>query len=113
MPKRVSSTDPDPQDRYRSWPDLTFYYGLGWDEIRRMPRWLRRIYVEELPRLKAERQAAGIDISSFPHMKKQDQERMIRRLNRQIGVEAQKATPGAIAAAGIAVKKVPMKVEGD
>lgn len=76
-------TDADHEDgRYRHWPDLAFWYGLTWAELRRMPRGVRRTYERELPRLRAEAQAERIDAASFPHMKKEDQRRVVRRIER-------------------------------
>jgi hypothetical protein len=106
----------DPQERYRSWPALSWYYTLGWDEIRRMPRWLRRIYVEELPKLKAEAKSEAIDVSTFPHMKRQSQERITRRINRLIGPKPKslsKASPAEASALPIGVKFVPNPEGGD
>lgn len=102
----------DPRDRYRSWPALSYHYKMGWEEILRMPRWLRRIYIEELPRLQAESLSSAIDAAAFPHMKKQAQQRVQRRINRQVGERPQKlkdAPKDKVQALPIGIKFVPME----
>lgn len=69
--------------QFRSvYPDLSRYYGMGWEEIARMPPWLKKIYVEALPRLKAEEQLAALQAAGFPHMKKSARRTLHQKLSR-------------------------------
>ena len=102
----------DPRDRYRSWPALSYHFGLSWDEIRRMPRWLRRIYTEELPRLRAQQMSEAIDAACFPNMEGGAQRRVLRRISRALGEEPHKpetetGAKEAAASIGIGTKFVP------
>jgi len=72
-----------------------------------MPKWLCSLYIEELPRLRAQAQLAAIDSSSFSDMEEGARKRLLRRLNREAGVGPAQASPQSIAASGIGVKMVP------
>lgn len=68
----------------RLWPRLSFHYGLSFEELAEMPRWLMDIYLQELPRLLAEQQMAALEASAYPNLKKQDQTRISKRLSRMM-----------------------------
>lgn len=70
--------------RVRIFPQLSYHYGLSFEELTRMPRWAVELYVEELPRLLAEEQQAAIQAAAFPNYDKQDQKRISRSLTRVI-----------------------------
>lgn len=107
-------------NRFRHWPDLSRFYGLSFDDIRRMPAPIRRIYEREMARLIAEEQARMLDVMNFSHMKPAAQRRFIRRLNRRLQSRDHADRPKTeqelkehAAQIGIAVKKVPMKKKAD
>lgn len=84
MTTEQTQTTTDPQARFRHWPDLTRWYGLSFVELSAMPNWARELYEESLPRIKAEELGRMIDASAFPQMQKKAQEKLIRRLNRDL-----------------------------
>lgn len=111
----TATTRSDAEARLALWPDLTYRYGLSYDELRRMPNGIRRIYEEALPRLVAEDLSAAIDAASFPHMKKEGRQSIIRRLRRALDQgrkqEAEVITDGEqftdrLLASGIAITAV-------
>ena len=59
-------------------PALSFWYGLGWDELLHMPNWALRMYVEELPALQAQQELLNFRANSFPHLKTSDRSKMLR-----------------------------------
>src|SRR4051794_38262228 len=67
------------------WPELTYHYGLTFDDLSRMPRWARLIYAKALRRILAEAQLVAVEAASFPYMDKTAQRRMIRQLNMRTG----------------------------
>ena len=101
------------------WPRLTREYGLSPNQIAAMPRWLRRVYIEAIPRILAEEQLAAIEVALFPHMKKEDQRSMHRKISRMARVEREEpAAPKSMeemqalaAMAGIGVEVVPKDEE--
>lgn len=107
----MTETSTDPLDRFRVWADLSYHYGWSPKTISETPRWLRKIYLEELPRLRAQDKAAMIDAASFPHLDKSDQKKISRRIERATSQRAErpadkKATKQRAAAAGIGIKFV-------
>jgi hypothetical protein len=60
-----------------------------------MPRWLWRIYLEKLPALKAAEQLDAIEVTAFPHLKKEDKQRLVRSLSRAAGREAKATVPAS------------------
>jgi hypothetical protein len=118
VPTRTEDESLSP-DRIRYWPDLAFWYGLGFDELRGMPNALRAVYEDALARLKAEHTAILLDATCFPNMKQGEQRSMSLRLERTIrrGLPTERAaTPSSpeeyardAAAMGIGVKFVPPK----
>jgi hypothetical protein len=74
----------DRTDRFRVWADLAFHYSLTYDELRYMPRAMREMYEQELPRLLAEEQSRLLDVFTFTKMKPEAQRRVTRRLQRTI-----------------------------
>jgi hypothetical protein len=66
-----------------TWPELTYHYGLSFDELAAMPRWLRMIYVRGLPRILARQQLAALEAAIYPNLKPNARDRMHRRLARQ------------------------------
>lgn len=89
MPAQTTPKSPDAAEvnleRFQIWPDLQFWYGLTFTELWEMPHGLRHLYEFNLPRLKAERQAAALDASAYPHIGKDAQRSMVRRLELQMG----------------------------
>ena len=93
------------------WPLLSFFYGLTPLELWEMPRGLVRHYLNELPRIRAEEQQLRCQAAAFPHMKKHDQQHMIRRLERMAAPRAPERPTSEIeyraktAAMGIGIKQ--------
>lgn len=79
--------------RVRIFPQLSYHYGLSFEELARMPRWAVELYIDELPRLLAEEQQAAIQAASFPNYDKQDQKRVSRALARTIRRGRAEAAP--------------------
>lgn len=98
----------------REWPQLSYYYGLSFTELAHMPRWLRRAYVRELPRLRARERLAEIETTLMPHMSHEDQRSIMNRLNRAADLpkppvsrpKTQEEMIAAAAGAGIGVELV-------
>lgn len=96
------------------YPDLTFHYGLSWYELVKMPNWLKRMYVDALPRLLAEQQLTALQATAFPNMKKGARSSLVRKLERRAKrrtrgeVLAPKKLEEAAAMAGIGIVKVPV-----
>lgn len=66
----------------RYWPRLTRFYGLTPDLLYTLPHNVRQVYIDALPELEAQEQMNFIEAVTYPHMKKADQSRVSRRLNR-------------------------------
>jgi hypothetical protein len=49
------------------YPELTWHYGISPNEVIRMPRWLKHVYLDALPRLIAAEQLRAIEAASFPN----------------------------------------------
>jgi hypothetical protein len=85
---------PSPADDVRSpvrreveevWPALSFYYpSLGFHELLRMPRWIRRAYIERLDELLAERELMAARAAVFPHLKPADARKYVDALRRRM-----------------------------
>jgi hypothetical protein len=86
--------------RVRIFPQLSYHYGLGFEELTRMPRWAVELYIDELPRLLAEEQQAAIQAAAFPNYDKQDQKRISRNLTRTIRRGRAQAAPKVDIVAG-------------
>lgn len=71
--------------RVRLFPQLSYHYGLSFTELFHLPGWVVDIYIEELPRLLAEQHQAALEAAAYPNFKKQDQQRIQRRLAKVIG----------------------------
>lgn len=73
-----------------AFPVLSFWYGLGYDELMEMPNWVLKLYAEALPGLLAEYQALHLTATSYPYMTKEGQRGVQRRLRQSIrgGVES-------------------------
>ncbi len=54
------------------WPALSRFYGLSFTELRKMPRWAVRLYVEEMEVLHAHEQMDALEAMSFPYMEDDD-----------------------------------------
>ena len=106
------------RDRFEVYPDLSYYYGFTPSEISRMERWLKVLYLEAIPRFRAQNLGDAIAAATFRHMKDEDRRSIQRTLNRALvaGVsdEAEEkpktfGTPeefkDAMAAIGIGVKE--------
>lgn len=65
-------------------PTLTFWYGIGYNELMEMPNWALRLYAEALPGLLAEYQALHLTASAYPYMTKEGQRGVQRRLRQNI-----------------------------
>ena len=97
----------------QEWPKLSRYYGLTPAEISHMPRWLRKVYIAELPKLQAREQLAAAEASLLPHMKQSDQREVLRRLSRLADFPKQPAAKpsskeelvASLAGMGIAVEE--------
>lgn len=50
-----------------------------------MPRWALELYISKLPGLIAEQQMAMATAAAYPHMKKSNQQGLMRRLRRMVG----------------------------
>ena len=69
------SRDPD----IRLWPTLSYHYGLSWLDLAEMPRWLVRVYADELRDLLASDQLRLLEASAYPHLKRAAQQRISGR----------------------------------
>lgn len=92
----METTTPSPTTegtdaRIAQWPDLAYWYGLGYEELKDMPNAVRRVYEEALPRIAAEETARMIDAVSFPNLDKAGQRRLSRRLQRAMNYRAVRA----------------------
>jgi hypothetical protein len=72
----------------RSYPELSFEYGLSFFELARMPRNILDIYIEELPRLRARRQSEAIEAASYTALKERPRQNIAERLNEAMGVRS-------------------------
>ena len=71
----------------RYWPRLTRFYGLTPRDLYTLPHNVRQVYIDALPQLEAQEQMNLIEAVTYPHMKKPDQSRLSRRLNRLAKLE--------------------------
>lgn len=98
------------------WTELTRFYGLTFDDLRRMPRVFRRIYYDAMPRIGANEQMQAIQAASFANLKESDQRKIMKRLERKAAVggvlaeaEAAREVPAAEVANRQAASPFPMK----
>ena len=82
MTRTTPQTEAQPTRDISHWPDLQYHFGLSFAELLRMPNGVRKIYEKALPRLLAEDQARQLDVIAFPHMKKEGQRKLLRRIER-------------------------------
>lgn len=68
------------REAVESFPILTFWFGLGFEELCRLPNWVLAMYVEQLPQLLATTEVMMARTSAFPHMKKSAQQQMLSEL---------------------------------
>lgn len=97
-------------DRFKDYPDLSFWYHFSPDEIHVLPHWLRRVYVDALPRLKAEVTADRINAVSFPNLKPNERKSMSNRLNRILNPKVEKPKSRRELRDSAAVAGIGMKV---
>ena len=67
---------------YDAWPELTFWYGLTPAELAHTPNEIILHYLRKLPGLKADAQMMAVEASVYPHLKKSDQSKIMRNLQR-------------------------------
>lgn len=75
------------------WPRLTRFYGISPAELEAMPGLLRRMYARAIDELAAAEQLLALEASVFPHLKKNDAQRVHRRYERTIRVRQQLRNP--------------------
>ena len=70
-------------------PALSFWYGLSFHELCRMPNWALIMYAEQLPYLLATMELIWMRAAAFPYMKKGAQQQTVSeiraRIRRRIG----------------------------
>lgn len=95
------------------WPRLTRFYGITPMELARLPRWLLRLYAEQMEEILAGEMLAGLTVSSFPYMDESARDRTERQLRRSAGLDVaavQQVDPlseeGTAALAGLGIKVV-------
>jgi hypothetical protein len=84
----------DPEARL--YPRLTRFYGLGYRELRGMPRPVIRRYLDELPRLRAEEQLLALQVAAGPHLEEGGYEDLVEHWERYL--EDETAEPATAAA---------------
>lgn len=79
-------------------PALSYFYGLGFLEMLRMPRWALRAYANALDRLQAEEELASVRATAYPHLKRTGQRsymgQLRRRMQRGIGSTSRRLPKG-------------------
>lgn len=50
------------------WPRLTRFYGLSYEELKRLPRIILDRYTEMMPMLQADEQVRALEASAYPHV---------------------------------------------
>lgn len=103
------------------YPDLTWHYGIPPHQLAKLPRWLKEVYVEALPRLIAHDQLRAIEASSFPHYEETAQRRIHDRWTKylperdepgmKVKTESELAALGAMAGLGVVFEPKPEQVE--
>jgi hypothetical protein len=74
----------------RAWPLLSFWYHLSFKELTSMPRWAVRLYLDELPKLRAEYELMLIEASGMAYMEEKDQKAVMKQLNADLGVREER-----------------------
>jgi hypothetical protein len=67
-----------------AYPLLSYYFSHSWSDLATMPRPLMAIYLDQLPKILAQDQMTSMETSAYPHMKRGDQRRLFRRLQRTL-----------------------------
>jgi hypothetical protein len=105
MPRKMTTNR-----RVAQWPALTFHYGLSPIEIMRMPGWLRREYVEALPKLLAQKRLYAIEAATSVWMKPDVFNALVAQLTETLDLPEDQMSPdqhlAIVAASGIGVKVV-------
>jgi hypothetical protein len=64
------------------YPDLTRFYGFDPGMLYRMPRAVLRLYIEAMPRIRADELMDECSVSAYPHMRSRDQRKLWKQLQR-------------------------------
>jgi hypothetical protein len=67
----------------RAFPSLTRFYGIGPEELARIPLNILRIYADEMPRIQAREQLLAMQVAAYPYLKPASQREAWRRLQRR------------------------------
>ncbi len=88
---------------------MTFWYGLGFDEIARMPTAAIWAYLERLPGLQAEARLQDIEAAMMPHVKDRDRKSTFKRLEQEMlrtrTIERHRPSKAQLALMGIGYRK--------
>jgi len=101
------------------WPALSYHYGLAPEDLMMMPRFLRNLYMRELPRLIARDRLRAAEAAMLPHIEKDVRVEAIEGIKRAAGyTEPVHRLPkekfaGTLQGIGIGFKRVPKKVKTD
>jgi hypothetical protein len=82
-----------PHEDIKVFPTLTFWYGMSYQELMRMPNWALWLYAEALPGLLSEYQSMHLLAASYPYMRKEDQRNIQRRLRSDAAKRSQTKRP--------------------
>src|ERR1051326_2231786 len=86
MTEQSRALPPDAPGYIEGFPALSFHYGFSFEELVRMPRWVRDLYLEKLDELLALEQAHSLDAAAYPDMKDDARERYRKRIERRAKV---------------------------
>ncbi len=65
-------------------PTLSFWYGMGFEELVNLPNWVLRMYARDLDRLLATYEVILSRAATMPHLKKAAISSRVQDLNRRI-----------------------------
>lgn len=104
----------DPRDpELRVWPLLTYYYGIGFQDLMLMPRWMRALYMSELPKFIGRDRLRAAEAALLPHVNQDARDQTFRDMRRaaELGAPARAKVlekpkfDGTLRGIGIGVKR--------
>jgi len=109
----------DPRDaEFKAWPMLTYYYGLGFQDLMLMPRWLKQSYMLELPRFIGRDRLRAAEASVLPHIEQPARDAAFAHMRAQAGITIAPVVidkpkfDGTLRGIGINVKRAEGKSRG-
>lgn len=98
---------------------LTYYYGIGFQDLMLMPRWMRTLYLSELPKFVGRDRLRAVEASLMPHIEQDARDKAMQHIREQAQLGPTRGTviekpkyDGTLRGIGIGVKREKGKSRG-